>query len=66
MYGDCIYRESCGWWLAVWVIGCGYGCSMVVAKCLTMAMAICGCFEVVEWCLWVEIVYITRMCCMVK
>ena len=34
--------------LLIWMFGCGYGCFVVVDKCLAMGMAICGCFEVIE------------------
>ena len=40
------------------MFGCGFGRSMVLGKCLVVGMAVCGFFETLEWCLWVEIVYI--------
>ena len=43
------------------MFGCGYGCSMVLGQCLVVRIAVCGCFEVVEWCLWVFFVYIILM-----
>ena len=52
--------------LLIWMFGCGYGCSVVVGKCLAVGMAICGCFEVVERSLWIEIAYIILICCMLK
>lgn len=50
--------------LLIWMFGCGYGCYVVVGKCFPMDMAICGCFEVVERSLWIEIVYIILICAM--
>ena len=32
------------------MFGCGYGCSMILGKCLVVGIDVCGC-------LWVEIIY---------
>ena len=33
--------------------GCGFG-----FRCLAKGMVVCGCSVVVEWCLWVSLVFV--------